>query len=106
MVVEFEGVSDALPTCVGHDCFDASIVVKRWRDVPTGHGVVAPCLALAGLVMDKDFGAGWRHGCGIERLQAFHCFECQKCWVLAAWTHHVECDVALFGKSTPVCDGK
>ncbi len=66
MVFEFEGVSDALPTCVDHDRFYASIMVKSGCDVPTGYGVVAPCSASAGLVMDKDFGAGWRHGCGIE----------------------------------------
>ena len=69
MVFEFEGVRDALPTCVSHDCFNALIVVKRFCDVPTGHGVVAPCLASAGLVlMDEDFSAGWRHECGIEQV--------------------------------------
>ncbi len=65
---EFEGVGDALSTCVGHDHVNALIVVKRWHNVPTGHGVVTPCLASAGLVMDEDFSAGWRHGCGIKRV--------------------------------------
>ena len=95
-----------LCTCVGHNCFNALIVVKCWCNVATSHGVVAPCSALARLVMDEDFSAGWHHGCGIERICAFHCFESQKCWVLVAGTHHVKCDVALFGEATQVGDGK
>lgn len=63
---EFEGVSDALTTSVGHDHFYAPIVLKRGCNLPTGHGMVAPCLSLAWLMMDKDFGAWQHHGCGIK----------------------------------------
>ncbi len=48
------------------DCFDASVVVECWCEVPSAYGMITPGLASGRLDVNHDFGSDWSHGSAIE----------------------------------------
>ncbi len=68
VMLEFEGVGDALGPGVGCNDFDASVTVERRCYVPPVDGMLPPRFASARLDVEQHFGARWRHWCSIERV--------------------------------------
>ena len=62
MVIETEGVGDALATGVSHQNSDAAVVVWRMGKIPSFGGMVSPRAALVGFHVDKNLRAEGSHG--------------------------------------------
>ena len=66
VMLELEGVGESFASGAFHNSANAAVVFQRWSYVPSDGGMVAPRAAVCWFEMDKDFGAGWGHWCGIE----------------------------------------